>query len=621
MELSDVDSPPTSPDVAGPSAGRKRQRTPARHKRAVAKEKRNKGEPYTSPASHRAMPQRVIGAACRDGCFSKVTMPGVQAIFSAFWAIGDYNLQNAYIQKMVAIMPIARKRTAAEVSRRSISRAYQVTYNNVTTKVCFSGFMAMHGISKRRIDNALRKMTHTSVPVPDQRGRHTPANKIVGERAEHVREHIRLLPAMTSHYSRAKAPNRLYLDSTLTIRKLYDMYLSWMAQTYPQESRVTFHYYSDVFRKDFNISFAPPKVDTCTTCDTINMTITNATTDGEKLAQQAKLDEHLKEARAAQDFVKRLKNDNDENTRAVCMDLQQILPTPKLHTGIAYYKRKMWTYNFCIHNIKTGESTMFVWYETVAKRGSIEVASCLKKWLDMEKEKGEFTSLVVVSDNCAGQNKNINLVLMYLRELHSRRLFDIDHVYLVSGHSFMACDRSFGNIERKVTNMGVIYTPDDYIDVIKTATSAGFPVVKMTQENFLDYSSLLQHVTKRRPPGTTFRDCRKLLFRLAYPQGYLVKSDYEPDDNNIIKVRLQKGRAAWSHQLFDLSTQPLPQKYTSPIALRPEKVRDLQSLLALMPQNAHPFYRSIIDAQAGDVNSTQDDGEHDNLDELLEYES
>ncbi|KAK8375197.1 hypothetical protein O3P69_015668 [Scylla paramamosain] len=414
------------------SQGRKRQRTPARHKRAVAKEKRNKGEPYTSPASHRAMPQRVIGAACRDGCFSKVTMPGVQAIFSAFWAIGDYNLQNAYIQKMVAIMPIARKRTAAEVSRRSISRAYQVTYNNVTTKVCFSGFMAMHGISKRRIDNALRKMTHTSVPVPDQRGRHTPANKIVGERAEHVKEHIRLLPAMTSHYSRAKAPNRLYLDSTLTIRKLYDMYLSWMAQTYPQESRVTFHYYSDVFRKDFNISFAPPKVDTCTTCDTINMTITNATTDGEKLAQQAKLDEHLKEARAAQDFVKRLKNDNDENTST--------------------------------------------------------------------------------SPN--------------------------------EGH--------------------------------------------------------------QAPPSET---------------GYLVKSDYEPDDNNIIKVRLQKGRAAWSHQLFDLSTQPLPQKYTSPIALRPEKVRDLQSLLALMPQNAHPFYRSIIDAQAGDVNSTQDDGEHDNLDELLEYES
>ena len=617
----DIDSPPSSPDVAGPSQGRKRSLTPGSHKRSVAKEKRNKGEAYTSPASQRAIPQRVIGAACRDGCFAKITMPGVQSIFSAFWAIGDYNLQNAYIQKMVAVIPISRKRTAAEVSRRSVSRAYYVTYNSVSTKVCLSGFMAMHGITKKRIDNAIRKVTHTAVPEPDLRGRHAPANKIVGEKAKHVREHIRLLPAMTSHYSRAKSPSRLYLDSTLTIRKLYDLYLSWMAQTYPQAARVVFHYYSDVFTKEFNISFEPPKVDTCTTCDIINMALSNATTDEEKGVQQTKLEDHLKEAKAAQDYMKRLKKDNDPETRAVCMDLQQILPTPKLHTGIAYYKRKMWTYNFCIHNIKTGESTMFVWHETVAKRGSIEVASCLKTWVDMETAKGEFGRLIVVSDNCAGQNKNINLVLMYLRELHSGRLFEIDHVYLVPGHSFMPCDRAFGNIERKVTNMGVIYTPDDYIDVIMTATSTGFPVIKMTQENFLDYGSLLQHVTKRKSPGSTFRDCRKLLLRLAYRQGYLLKSDYEADDNNITEVRLQKGRAAWSRKLFDLSAQPLPKQYTGPLVLRPEKVRDLQFLLALMPQNAHPFYWSIIDTQAGDGISTQNEDNPDDLDELLEYES
>lgn len=255
----------------------------------------------------------------------------------------------------------------------------------------------------------------------------------------------------------------------------------------------------DVFTKEFNISFTPPKVDTCTTRDTINMKIKNATTDGEKLAQQTKSDGHLKEARAAQDFMKSLKNDNDEDTRAVCLDLQQILPTPKLHTGISYYKRKIWTYNFCIHNIKTGESTMFLWYQTVAKRGSIEVASCLKKWLDMERERGVFTRLIVVSDNCAGQNKNINLVLMYLRELHSRRLFDIDHVYLVPGYSFMECGRSFGNIERKVTNMGVIYTPDEYIDVIMTATSAGILVVKMTSSTTALFFSMSPNEGHRAP--------------------------------------------------------------------------------------------------------------------------
>lgn len=114
--------------------------------------------------------------------------------------------------------------------------------------------MAMHGITKKRIDNAIRRVTFTAVPKPGQRGCHVPANKIVGETAKHVRKHIRLLPAMMSYYSRAKAPKRRYLDSMLTIRKLYDMYLSWMSQTHPQVARVRFHYYSDMFTKEFNIT-------------------------------------------------------------------------------------------------------------------------------------------------------------------------------------------------------------------------------------------------------------------------------------------------------------------------------------------------------------------------------
>ena len=118
---------------------------------------------------------------------------------------------------------------------------------------------------------------------------------------------------------------------------------------------------------------------------------------------------------------------------------------------------------------------MYMWHETVAKRGSSEVASCLKKWLDEEYAKGDFGRLISVSDNCAGQNKNINLVLMYLRELHSNRFTDIDHVHLVPGHSHMAGDRKFGNIERKLSALGVIYTPDDYINAIRTATYEGFP--------------------------------------------------------------------------------------------------------------------------------------------------
>ncbi|KAK8375867.1 hypothetical protein O3P69_008544 [Scylla paramamosain] len=94
---------------------------------------------------------------------------------------------------------------------------------------------------------------------------------------------------------------------------------------------------------------------------------------------------------------------------------------------------------------------MYIWDETQAKCGSCEVASCIKHWVYEELVKDDFTQLVVFSDNCTDQNKNINLVLYYLRLLHARQLFSVDHIYLIPGHSYMACDHAFGNIEQHLS--------------------------------------------------------------------------------------------------------------------------------------------------------------------------
>lgn len=86
---SDIDNPLSSPDVAGPSKGRKCRLTPGSHKRALAKSKRNKGEAYASPASQCAIPHQVIGPVCWDGCFMKVAILGVLhfLIFLGSWGL------------------------------------------------------------------------------------------------------------------------------------------------------------------------------------------------------------------------------------------------------------------------------------------------------------------------------------------------------------------------------------------------------------------------------------------------------------------------------------------------------------------------------------------------------
>lgn len=90
-----------------------------------------------------------------------------------------------------------------------------------------------------------------------------------------------------------------------------------------------------------------------------------------------------------------------------------------------------------------------------------------KMWVEEEFAKGEFSKLIVISDNCGGQNKNINVILRYLYQIHSRRLQYFDHYNLVPGH--MACDRAFGVIEKAIRAEGEIYDVDHYCTVIRDA--------------------------------------------------------------------------------------------------------------------------------------------------------
>ena len=95
-------------------------------------------------------------------------------------------------------------------------------------------------------------------------------------------------------------------------------------------------------------------------------------------------------------------------------DFQQNLPSPTLHSNDMFYCRMLWTYTFALHNCSTNEGIMHLWNETVAKRGSSEVASCLNSTLKTRHQ--NESHLILFSDGCPGQNKN-KAVVMFLQSL------------------------------------------------------------------------------------------------------------------------------------------------------------------------------------------------------------
>ena len=96
-------------------------------------------------------------------------------------------------------------------------------------------------------------------------------------------------------------------------------------------------------------------------------------------------------------------------------------------------------------------------------------------------------------------------------------LKNIEHVYLMPGHSLLPCDSAFGNIERKFIRNSNIYF-DSYSNIIQNVTTSQYQVVRMCQQDFLDIGVLKQCVVNRKPinESVSFIEARMLIFNQSY---------------------------------------------------------------------------------------------------------
>ena len=128
----------------------------------------------------------------------------------------------------------------------------------------------------------------------------------------------------------------------------------------------------------------------------------------------------------------------------------------------------------------------------------MEIVTCIQKWIESQYQAGNFEKLVVFIDNCVGQNKNINIMMNHLSEVQSCRLFEIILYYLVPGHSYMACDWAFGNIEKVIRRHGDIHSMENYCNIIKDAVHTGYAVIQVQRAEFLDVGAHQKYIVHRK---------------------------------------------------------------------------------------------------------------------------
>lgn len=308
-------------------------------------------------------------------------------------------------------------------------------------------------IKKDRINHIAKVLFKGDIPKETRGGDHV-STKCAAKK-DKVREFIGELKGKESHYNRKKS-QRIYLDASLNIKKLHNMYLSQCNI----EHRVHFSMFRRVFVTEFNIGFSSPATDICAQCTRLKYMIKRETDINKKNQFQAELTIHKKRANA---FYSRLK-ENPSNSITFCFDLEQVQPLPKTPINDAFYAQQVSMYVFCCVDSQSKNPTFFTWTEDMSGRGSIEVGSALLSYLD-SLDYNNIKTVRLFCDGCAGQNKNnhvIHTLYFWLRFKAPIQVTELQIIFPVRGHSFLPADRVFGRVEKLLRRQATIFSREEY---------------------------------------------------------------------------------------------------------------------------------------------------------------
>ncbi|CAG9765767.1 unnamed protein product [Ceutorhynchus assimilis] len=408
---SDVDINAAEPvqENATKKLTRKRKRDPNSWKRNVQKNLRLEGKQYYTQKG------KLKGAKSVKDIVSRC----------------HYKCQQYFTKSLNGILLLFQKKRCYSENndRRSKTFVYHLTSNQALRQVCQKNFLATLNISSRTVRTAVSKSSETGIIKPDLRGKKSPPQKNPENVKNVIREHIKSIPVVSSHYCRTTT-KRNHLPPNLSEKRLYEDYkLSCEDRdVVPEKFSIT----RNVFVTEFNLGFHRPKKDRCDLC-----TKFSSLEEQEKFPLQEEYDLHLIRKQEARDHKKDDKERSKVNNSfaSYTMDMEKVLVTPSLNVGKLYYAQKLKTYNFTVYNLATSEATNYIWHEGVGTKGSAEIATCL--WHVLHNLDPFVKDIIFYSDTASGQNRNCINAAMFLKAVSELPVEVVNQKFMESGHSEM----------------------------------------------------------------------------------------------------------------------------------------------------------------------------------------
>lgn len=407
---------------------RKRLRNDTMHKRYLKKECVEKGLEYVTKSGKTVAAKRFHlqhSCKCSKKCSVNIDVLRQKELFDNYYKLLSWNQKTLFLRSCVKLSKPERQK--AKMLPLMPLKYKEFTYKymfldaaGVSHFVCKHFFCTCLQVTPSRMQRAI-KLQNANPAAVDHRGVSAPANKTKPNDYVFLKKFIEKFPKYRSHYRRDDT-QRHYLAPNLNLTKMYGLY-----QVYAEfkgQRPISLYVFRHVFYTQFNLAFKKPKSDTCKECDEIacsldSLVVTNAAKRKLEDRKAIHLTNVESTCREFKDDVLKARGSGGE-TQCLTFDLQKTLEVPSITTSVAYYKRQLWVYNLCVYDESTNQAHMYVWNESVASRGAQEISSCLLDHI-ANHVADNCKELILWSDSCPGQNKNIKITMMLKKILNDRR--------------------------------------------------------------------------------------------------------------------------------------------------------------------------------------------------------
>lgn len=537
--------------------------------------------------------------SCRMKCSQRISEEIRQQIFEKFYKDYGHNRKNQW-SYIASLIMLCKKKVCKNIehSRKTESRKYNLCYEKdgkeIKESVCKPMFLNTLAITHQTIETAIQKAN------PNSRSKAIVKKSIIGEISNEIKtiilQHIHEFPLEDVHYCQQKAQSKYIAGEISSISHMYKLYESWFRENgHDKNLKASLKQYRYIFQKSTNTLVYMPQIDVlCNFCETYKNSNDHARTQ-----MESKYNHHMyckQKARELKNLDKQEAFDK-KNIITAYFDFQNVLSSPYADVDRFYYKRKLHTYTFSIFELTSECASCFVWDETIAKEGAIEVATCLYRFIMAQNRLNVVDTFNFWSDNCCGRNKNKIVFAFYIwivRKLNNSII--INHKFLEKGHTQNEGDCINAYIEKFKHNKH-IYSPMEWFFVIRNAkkTEPRFEVFEMQQSDFLDFSQFVKITNWAKNTDCEKFDIskvRQIKVCSEHKNSLLYKYEFDGDFKTLIVYDEYKTMKTAN---LRKRIENIPKAYKTKFNVTERKRNDLVDLCDqnLIPKFYQKFYRNL----------------------------